>query len=156
MDRNADSDEYTGQEEQQSGTRPNPHLLRTTGSETRHERSWRVDGASRGVVGGQSNRNNLTWTRSSNHSAAPAAGSWRNINREASGGARPKDSNTSWRRNNLEKEGDSKTQIERQETSNWRRGRAERQGEGTTEQPRDTSTISCDFFRRPGKPMNSR
>ncbi|XP_033626044.1 NFX1-type zinc finger-containing protein 1-like [Asterias rubens] len=154
MDRNADSDEYTGQEEQQSGTRPNPHLLRTTGSETRHERSWRVDGASRGVVGGQSNRNNLTWTRSSNHSAAPAAGSWRNINREASGGARPKDSNTSWRRNNLEREDDSKTQIDRQETPNWRR-RAESQGEGTTEQPRDTSTISSDFFRRPGKPRSN-
>ncbi|XP_033626581.1 NFX1-type zinc finger-containing protein 1-like [Asterias rubens] len=154
MDRNADSDEYTGQEEQQSGTRPNPHLLRTTGSETRHERSWRVDGASRGVVGGQSNRNNLTWTRSSNHSAAPAAGSWRNINREASGGARPKDSNTFWRRNNLEREDDSKTQIDRQETPNWRR-RAESQGEGTTEQPRDTSTISSDFFRRPGKPRSN-
>ncbi|XP_071786066.1 NFX1-type zinc finger-containing protein 1-like [Asterias amurensis] len=166
MDPDTDSDESTGpsvddQEHKQSGTRRVPPFSRKTGSlgpETRHERSLN-DKVSRGVFGGQSyrnNRNNLTWTRSSNHSAAPAAGSWRNINKEASGGARPKESNTSWRRNNLEKEDASKTQIGRQETLNWRRGnRAERQGEGTTEQPRATSTVSRDFFRRPGKPMNS-
>ncbi|XP_033626042.1 NFX1-type zinc finger-containing protein 1-like [Asterias rubens] len=169
MDPDTDSDESTGpsvddQEHKQSGTRRISPFIHKTGSaysdslgpETRHERSLGNDKMSRGVFGGQSYRNNLTWTRSSNQSAAPAAGSWRNINREASEGARPKESNTSWRRNNLEKEGDSKTQIERQETTNWRRGRAERQGERTTEQLRDTSTInSRDFFRRPGKPMNS-
>ncbi len=159
MDHETDSGD---QEEQPSGTRQPGHpFLRTTGSayrnsdsyslgpETRHEMSWRNDRVSRGVFGGQPTRNNLTWNRSS-HTAAPTAGSWRNVSREASGGARPKESNTSWRRNNSDKDEHSRTQIDRQETSNPRR-RADSQREGTTEQPSNPdSRISHDFFRRPG------